>query len=219
MNTAFARSNMLKQQIRASHVLDARTLALLQQVPREAFVPKAYFPLAFADTFIPIGHGQSMLTPLLEARLLQALRIQPTEKVLEVGTGSGYGTALLGKAAQHVYSIDIFPEFVEHAQQRLQRYNITNCTLVVGNAAQGWDKHQPYDAIAVTGALPTLPAVFPHQLKIGGRLFVIVGESPVMEALLITRINDHQWHTERLFETEVAPLLEASIQDPFTLLG
>lgn len=215
MDTNFARSNMLKQQIRTSDVLDPHTLALMQQVPRQAFVPEAYFPMAFADTFIPIGQGQSMLTPTLEAQLLQALDIQSTEKVLEVGTGSGHTTALLGKAAQHVYSIDIFPNFVERTEQRLKRYNITNCTLMVGNAAQGWDRHQPYDAIAITGSLPTLPSSFPQQLKIGGRLFAIVGESPVMKALLITRINDHQWHTDTLFETDVIPLLEASIQDTF----
>lgn len=215
MDTTFARSNMLKQQIRTADVLDRHTLALIQKVPREAFVPEGYFPMAFADTFIPIGHGQSMLTPMLEAQLLQALNIQPTEKVLEVGTGSGYITALLSKAAQHVYSIDIFPDFIERTQQRLQRYHITNCTLMAGNAAQGWNKHQPYDAIAITGSLPTLPSGFPQQLKVGGRLFAIVGESPVMKALLITRINDHQWHTDTLFETDVTPLLEAPIQDRF----
>ena len=215
MDTTFARSNMLKQQIRTSNVLDSRTLSLIQRVHREAFAPEAYFPMAFAETFIPIDHGQSMLTPMLEAHLLQALNVQPTEKVLEVGTGSGYFTALLAKAAQHVYSIDIFPDFVERAQRRLQRYDITNCTLMVGNAAQGWSKHQPYDAIAITGSLPILPANFPQQLKVGGRLFAIVGESPVMKALLVTRINDHQWQTETLFETDVTPLLEAPVRDTF----
>lgn len=215
MDTAFARSNMMKQQLRPMHGLTVSTLTLLKQVPREAFVPKAYASLAFAETFIPLDEGQTMLTPLLEAQLLQALQVKSTDKVLEVGTGSGYMTALLSKAAQHVYSIDIFACFIDQAMEKLAQYNIQNCTLMVGNAAMGWDKHQPYDCIALTGSLPHLPNHFIQQLKIGGRLFAIVGKAPLMKACLMTRVSDHQWHKQILFETNITPLLKPYMANQF----
>lgn len=141
--------------------------------------------------------------------MLQALDIRPDETVLEVGTGSGYLTALLANLARHVYSVDIIPEFKLGAERALAAHGITNVTLEVADAANGFDRHAPYEVIAVTGSLPMLTDSFKQALKLGGRLFVIVGDSPVMEAMLITRISEDEWSEETLFETDLPPLLNA----------
>ncbi len=216
MDTEFAKKNMLAHQIRAWGMLDDDILTLLRQVPRERFVPSQYIRLAFADTEIPLGHGQVMLSPAIEAYMLEALNVQAEDKVLEVGTGSGYTTALLAKKAQHVYSIDIIPEFTEAVTAKLAENNITNVTLQTGDAAQGWDKQQPYDVICITGALEKLPNSLLHELKVGGRLFAVIGSSHAMEATLITRTGESTWDTKTLFETVIPPLLQLNQHQSFS---
>ena len=216
MNIEQARHNMIEQQIRPWDVLDQRVLELMQRVPREDFVPAAYRNIAFTDMMIPIGHDQVMMEPKLEARLLQTLAPQQHEKVLEIGTGSGYLTALLASMAKEVVSVEIEPELLAAAKTRLARHGIDNVTLDQGDASMGWDARQPYDAIAVTGSLPTLPKGLCQNLQIGGRLFVIVGGEPAMKAMLITRINANEWREEILFETVVPPLMTEQKVQHFT---
>jgi protein-L-isoaspartate(D-aspartate) O-methyltransferase len=200
---------MIEQQIRPWEVLDERVLEVLASTPREDFVPPRYRNLAFADVCIPLGHGQVMMRPNVEGRLLQALAIQPSDCILEVGTGSGYLSACLAKLGARVISVDIFPEFIREAQQKLKRQQINNVLLHSGDAVHGWGK-QRYDVIAITGSLPVLPDQWGQQLNVGGRLFVIVGEPPIMEALLITRLSEGEWTQESLFDTEIPALLNAS---------
>jgi protein-L-isoaspartate(D-aspartate) O-methyltransferase len=207
MNIEQARFNMIAQQIRPAEVLDERVLTTINETPRENFVPAAYKELAFSDINVPIGYGQVMMTPIMEARLLQALAVQPEDKILEVGTGSGYFTALLASLGGTVLSVEIHPELQQQAQSRLLEHGITNVTLMEGDASHGWDKDTRYDVIAITGSFPILPETFRHQLNVGGRMVVIVGEKPVMEALLITRTDGDQWTTLPLFETDF-PALE-----------
>jgi protein-L-isoaspartate(D-aspartate) O-methyltransferase len=212
MNIEQARHNMIEQQIRTWEVLDQRVLDLILRTPREDYVPRRYRNLAFNDMEIPLGHGEVMMAPKLEGRMLQALDVKPHEKVLEVGTGSGYVTALLAGAGEHVVSVDIYPEFTNDAGRALAEHGVDNVTLETGDAVDGWDKHAPYDVIAITGSLPVLGTgfdAFKRSLKVGGRLFVIVGEAPVMEALLITRTGENQWQQEALLETVVPPLINA----------
>ena len=207
MNIEQARHNMIEQQIRPWDVLDQLVLKQILRTPREDFVPAAYRKAAFTDMMLPIGHEQLMMEPKLEGRMLQALAIKPHEKALEVGTGSGYVTALLAGMASQVISVEIIAELQEQAKARLAKHGIKNVTLEVGDAARGWDAYQPYDVIAVTGSLPMLPQSLKENLQIGGRLFAIVGEAPAMEATLVTRINANEWREEVLFETMVPPLL------------
>lgn len=209
MNLEQARFNMIEQQVRPWDVLDDRVLTLLDTVPRERFVPTEYRDFAFADTEVPIGHGQVMLPPRIQARALQALDLRPTDKVLEVGTGTGYLTALLARLGDHVHSIERVPELRETAAVNLEAIGVHNVTLETGNAATGWPAHAPYDVIVVTGSLPELPPTLRHELRADGRLFVIVGEPPVMEARLITRVGEQEWTEDSLFETVVPPLEDA----------
>jgi protein-L-isoaspartate(D-aspartate) O-methyltransferase len=206
-----ARFNMVEQQIRPWEVLDPRVLSLMESLPREQFVPQSYRDLAYADIEIPIGQGEQMMFPRIEAKLLQALAIQPTDKVLEVGTGSGYLTACLANLAQQVVSIDIYDEFTEQAIAKLQQQNIQNVTLKSGDALAGPHEEGPFDAIAVTGSLPTSQQaeIFRQQLNVGGRLFVVIGTAPVMECMLIKRHADKIFQEESILETELAPLVNA----------
>lgn len=215
MDVLTAKMNMVKQQIRSCDVLDERLLNLFMSVSRESFTPANYRAFAYTDTPIPLGHHQVMMPPLLEAKMLHALQVKPTDKVLEIGTGTGYITYLLSQLAHYVYSVDIFPEFTENAADRLKRQHADNVTLQTGNAAQGWEKQQPYDVIVITGALMTLPDTFLKELKIGGRLFAILGKPPTMEATLITRRSEDEWSEERLFETDVPYLLQTSAKQSF----
>lgn len=209
MNMAQARHNMIEQQIRPWDVLDQRVLELIDGQPREAFVPPAYLKLAYADINIPLAHGQAMMAPKVEARMLQALDIKHTDTILEVGTGSGYVTALLARSGKHVYSVDVYPDFVDGARRKLAEIGISNVTLDSGDAVNGWDSRGPYDVIAITGSLPSLPDAFRQNLKLGGRLFVIAGQEPVMEARLITRTAEQGWVEQGLFETTLSPLVNA----------
>jgi protein-L-isoaspartate(D-aspartate) O-methyltransferase len=204
-----ARFNMVEQQIRPWEVLDPRVLDLLLRVHREDFVPPQYRALAFADMEIPIGHGEKMLAPKMEARMVQELALNPGERVLEVGTGSGYMTALLASLGGHVYSVDIVPEFTGSAGVKLAAHGFANVTLETGDAARSWDRHAPYDAIVITGSLPVLPPAFPKSLRPGGRLIAVVGEPPVMEAQVITCVASGACNATGLFETCIAPLKNA----------
>lgn len=209
MNLSQAHFNMIEQQIRPWDVLDQRVLDLVANLPREDFVPSGYISLAYADINIPLEHGQMMMPPKIEARMIQSLDIKPRDTILEIGTGSGYVTALLAKSGRHAYSVDIFADFTQRAQQKLAAQGIANVTLETGDAATGWPAHQPYDVIAVTGSLPLLPDSLRRQLKIGGRLFVITGDEPVMSAQLITRVSEEGYSQRALFETVLPPLVNA----------
>lgn len=215
MNFEETRSIMVVQQIRPWYVLDDSVLDMLYKIKREDFVPSENRSLAFVDMEIPLGYGQIMLAPKVEARILQELKITKSDKILEVGSGSGYMTALLAEKGNHVYSVEILPELKSLAEKNLKGYNIQNVTLEQGDAAQGWTKHAPYDVIALTGSTPVLPEVFKQSLNIGGRLFAIVGEDPVMEALLITRTGLTEFTTRNLFETSITPLMNAQQPEKF----
>jgi protein-L-isoaspartate(D-aspartate) O-methyltransferase len=205
-----ARNNMVEQQIRTWEVLDQEVLDLLYVVPREEFVPPQYRALAFSDLEIPIGDGEKMWQPKVEARVLQELRLHKSDRVLEVGTGSGYLAALLAYRAGHVHSVEIKPALAELGRGHLQRQGRDNVTLHVGDASRGWPPHAPYDAIVLTGSTPILPAALLEQLAVGGRLFAVVGEAPAMSARLITCTAPGAFGTVELFETVIAPLSNAA---------
>jgi protein-L-isoaspartate(D-aspartate) O-methyltransferase len=209
MNLEQARANMVEQQIRPWEVLDQAVLDLLYAVPREEFVPPAYRNLAFADLEIPIGEGERMMAPKVEARLLQSLALRKTERVLEVGTGSGYLTALLAHSAAQVHSLEIRPALAAFGRANLERHGADNVTLEIGDGARGDPKRAPYDAIVLTGSTPVLPASLREQLAPGGRLFAVVGEPPVMVARLVTRTAPGAYGTVELFDTVLAPLVNA----------
>jgi protein-L-isoaspartate(D-aspartate) O-methyltransferase len=210
-----ARFNMIEQQIRTWEVLDQRVLDILSRVRREEFVPQAYRALAFVDMEIPLGHGERMLQPKLEARMVQELAITPTDRILEVGTGSGYMTALMATLGGHVYSVDIVPDFTRAASERLAAAGVRNVTLETGDASRAWDKHAPYDAIVLTGSVPLLPEGFLPGLKPGGRLLAVVGEPPVMTARLVTSAGGGAVSAVTLFETCIAPLKNAPQPERF----
>lgn len=213
MDLEQARFNLIEQQIRTWEVLDETVLSLLQQVKREEYVPEAYRAMAFMDIEIPLGHGEAMLSPKVEARLVQELQLKPSDKVLEVGTGSGYMTALLARLARHVYSVEIVPEFQAAAELKLAAHGLSNVTLEVGDAARGWAQHAPYDAIVLTGSEPVLADEFIAQLNPGGRLLAFVGVAPAMVArrirLLEPGIKTAVWNAQDLFETKVRALVNA----------
>lgn len=207
-NMEQARFNMVEQQIRPWDVLNTGVLDLLKKLKREQFVPPAQRDLAFMDLDIPLGHGAKMWQPKLEARALQALDLQRGDDVLEVGTGSGYLTALLANLAEHVTSVEIVKELSETAARNLAAHHIDNVTLEIGDAANGWGSAQ-YDAIVLTGSVPLQPAALLRNLKVGGRMFAVIGDAPAMEACLITRTSVESFSSVALFETSVAPLLNA----------
>jgi protein-L-isoaspartate(D-aspartate) O-methyltransferase len=214
MNLEQARFNMIEQQIRPWELTDLAVLKLLHSVRRDLFVPAAYQHLAFADTQLPLGHGAAMLAPTLEARSLQALAVQKEERVLEVGTGSGYMASLLAASAEHVWSVEIVPELVAAARTNLSRAGITNVTVEQGNGLEGLPANAPFDVIMVSGAVPAIPQELLAQLKVGGRLFAVVGEAPAMTAQLVTRSSETNWVTRSLFET-VADLLQVPARSTF----
>lgn len=217
LNLIQARQNMVEQQIRPWDVLDQKILDLLNEIPRDEFVPETYRKLAYADMEIPLGRGREMMAPKIEGRMLQALDIQPEDIVLEVGTGSGFATALMARLGKHVYSVEISPDLTMEAERRLRTHNISNVTLEEGDAHAGWDKHAPYDVIAITGSLPALPDSFRQSLAIGGRLFAVIGTAPVMKAYLVTRLGKDDYADEVLFETELRPLDNIPVENVFEL--
>ena len=207
---------MLGQQIRAWEVLDDRVLRALEQTPRERFVPEEYRDLAFADTEIPLAHSQWMLAPKIEGRLLQALQVEPIDEVLEVGTGTGFLTAALARLARHVVSVDIFPDFIDAARTKLAAENLRNVELRTADALS-LDLARRFDAIAVTASVPVLDDYFVRMLRPLGRLFVVVGRAPVMDARLITLSASGDSTSESLFETVLTPLVNAERPEPFVL--
>ena len=215
MDTEFARAQMVSQQVRAWDVLDARVLTVLDALPREQFVPAAYRKLAFADMQIPLAHAQVMMAPKVEGRLLQALDPQANESALEIGTGSGFVTACLAKLAGEVLSLDIYADFTSSAGRLLAGLGIRNAVLETRDATVLDGLQQRFDVIAVTGSLPLYDARYAGRLNMGGRLFVIAGQPPVMEALLITRVAEDAWARESLFETALPPLINAAAPAAF----
>lgn len=207
---------MLKQQVRAWEVLDDRVLVTLRDTPREQFVPERYRELAFADTEIPLAHKQKMMSPKIEGRLLQTLQLEPSDEVLEVGTGSGYMTACLARLAGRVTSVDIFPDFVTAAGERLAADNIGNVELRTADAL-ALQLDRQFDAIAVTGSVPQLNEHFVRMLRPQGRLFIVVGRAPIMEARLIQMQAGGQWTERSLFETLLDPLINSEQPEPFVL--
>jgi protein-L-isoaspartate(D-aspartate) O-methyltransferase len=210
MNLEQARFNMIEQQIRPWEVLDQGVLDLLAEVRREDFVPSACRALAFVDMQVPLREhgerGQCMLEPKVEARLLQDLQVRRHEKVLEVGAGSGYMAALLGRLAQRVVTLEIVPELVAMATANLQRAGLRNVTVREGDGARGLAGEAPFDAIVLSGSVAEVPRALLEQLKIGGRLIAIVGDDPVMRATLVTRVTEHDFGRVETFDT-VAPRL------------
>lgn len=214
---------MVDRQIRTDGVLDPVVLHLLSSIPREDFVPKPYRKFACTDARIPLecaGPGHTMMTPREAAKLLEALQVKKTDRVLEIGTGSGFITACLAKLAKWVISVDIVAECSTLAREELNRLEIENVRLVVADASRGWsgshpDEKPPFDVIVVTGSLPKLTDTLKNELAIGGRMFVVVGSLPIMQARLITRVDTQTWEEQNLFETELAPLRHAPHSEAF----
>jgi protein-L-isoaspartate(D-aspartate) O-methyltransferase len=214
MDTLAARQQMVDQQIRTWEVLDPRVLDAVAAVPREAFVPSAYRELAFADSPLPIGCGQSLLAPKIQGRILQALEINPTDAALEVGTGSGYLSACLGLLAASTRSIEIHPQLSAEAASNLSAVRQGRVQLETRDAFSAAPLGT-YDVIAVTGSLPIYDARFERALRLGGRLFVVVGPAPVMDAILVRRVGEAEWIRESLFETVIDPLVNATASRGF----
>ena len=215
MNFELARAAMVEQQVRPWEVLDARVLETIAAVPRELFVPEAQQQLAYVDLPLPLAHGETMMKPVVEGRLLQALGLEAEDEVLEIGTGSGYITACLARLAREVVSIDRHADFLQSAGERLQQRGLRNVRLQLADAFD-FQPNRQFDTIAVTAAVAKLPEIFSSWLKPGGRMFVICGLSPVQQALRITRRGD-SLHSESLFETDVPYLRGAEPIAQFTL--
>ncbi|WFE68142.1 protein-L-isoaspartate O-methyltransferase [Thiomicrospira sp. R3] len=214
MNLDQARFFMVEQQIRPWDVLDPQVLDLLKSLPRHEFVAQSQQKLAYSDIELPIGEGQSMLAPKIEAKIMQAIDVAQTDDVLEIGTGSGYMTALLASLAHCVTTIDIFESLQTTAKARLKKFN--NIKFHIGDASQTWNDLKDYDAIVLTGSCALIPESYKTKLKLGGRLFAIVGQSPAMEAMLVTRLSENEWFEESLFETDVMPLINAESKEAFS---
>ena len=210
-----ARFNMVEQQIRTWDVLDQRILDLLFHIRREMFIEPTSRELAFADLEIPIGHGETMLAPKLEARMLQELQLRTADRVLEVGTGSGYMTALLAALSGKVCSVEIEPDLAAFGRANVGRMAYDNIVLEAGDGSHGWSAHAPYDAIVLTGSTPVLPAELSAQLSVGGRLLAVVGVEPVMTAKLITCVEAGKYSAQSLFETCIRPLRNAQSEPRF----
>ena len=215
MNFEQARFNMVEQQIRPWEVLDGRVLNLLEQVHREDFVPLRYRKLAFADLEIPLEFGETMMRPKVEARMLQALELQADETALEIGTGSGFVTACLAGLAKRVVSVDIQESFVREAGQKLKDKRIGNVELFEGDVMRGWQPEQAHDVVVVTGSVPSVPEAFLGWVNPGGRLFVVCGDSPAMDARLMRRVGVTEWTVESLFETDLPRLRHAEPEPAF----
>jgi protein-L-isoaspartate(D-aspartate) O-methyltransferase len=215
MNIEQARFNMIEQQIRPWNVLDQDVLDLLQVVKREQFVPAAYQNLAFADVEIPLPGGDTMLSPKIEARIMQEVLLKKHESVLLVGAGSGYLAALLAHKGRHVTAVEIAPEMKALAEQNLAKAGVANVTVELGNGAEGWEQGAPFDVIVIAGSLPVLPEAFLKQVKVGGRIVAIVGEAPVMSCNIVTRVSEAAYDTVKVFETNVKPLTGAPVPSHF----
>ena len=210
MNFERARSNMVEQQVRTWEVLDSKVLGLMENVHREDFVPVRYRKLAFADLSVPLAMGQSMMCPRVEGRMLQSLDLQQEDSILEIGTGSGFITACLSVMARRVVSVELFEELYLEAEIRLRDKHMHNVELYVGDVMTGWQPQQGHDVVVVTGSVPAVPESFRDWVNPGGRMFVVVGESPAMEARLLTRVGFSDWREESLFETDLPRLVNST---------
>ncbi|MEN9425968.1 MAG: protein-L-isoaspartate o-methyltransferase [Pseudomonadota bacterium] len=215
MNFEKARFNMVEQQIRPWEVLDFDVLDLLMSVRREEFVPEAYKSLALSEAEIPLGHGASMLIPVIEGKILQAIQVKRSDKVLEVGAGSGYFAALLAARADWVRTVEIDPALVTMAHENLKRYGVENVIVEEGDAIRGWPGNAPYDLIVVSGGVPFIPETLLQQIKVGGRLFAFVGEPQLMTATLVTQVSEGNFRTESLFENAVPMMRNAPQKSQF----
>jgi len=207
-NPEIARRQMIDQQVRTWEVLDDRVLDVFARVSRDRYVPESFRDVAFADAAIPLGHGQGMLPPKVDGRILQSLAVNRGEDVLDVGTGSGFLAACLAALGGSVRSLEIFEDLAAFARSTLRADSVTGVSVEVADASR-LEETDRYDAIAVTASLPVYDARFERALKLGGRLFVITGQRPVMEARLVTRIAENEWRSEALFETVVEPMINA----------
>jgi protein-L-isoaspartate(D-aspartate) O-methyltransferase len=214
MHTEAASEQMIEQQVRAWDVLNERVLAILRVVPRERFVPAEQRFLAFADVEVDLAHAQHMLRPSVAGRLLQALALSGSERVLEVGSGSGYVTACLAAGSRAVRSLEIFADLADAAAANLAGFGVDNAQVVNEDAVQT-SQDTRYEAIALTASLPEYDARWERQLEVGGRLFVVVGEAPIMEARLVRRLSEDTWTSESLFETIIDPLRNARRPEEF----
>jgi len=215
MNVEHARHAMIEQQVRPWDIVDLQVLAAMSAVPRENFVPAAYRDLAFADTELPIGHGETMFKPVLEGRMLQGLKLQPNDEVLEIGTGTGFITACLASLCRSLVTVDLHADFIANAKNRLAALDLNNVRYEQADAL-AFNPDQQFDAITVTGAVTDVPQVFLDWLRPGGRLFIIHGQSPAQEAVCLTR-SAQGFDTESLFETDIPYLVGAQPVDRFSL--
>jgi protein-L-isoaspartate(D-aspartate) O-methyltransferase len=209
MNFEQARFNMVEQQIRPWEVLDSRVLSLLETIHREDFVPVRYRKLAFADIAVPLDCGQVMMRPKIEARMLQALELDEDDSVLEIGTGSGFVTACLAALAKRVVSVEVFEQLHTDAASKLKDKHIPNVELFQGDVMKGWQPEQAHDVVLVTGSIPEVTEQFKGWVNPGGRMFVVTGESPAMEARLLKRLDVTNWSEESLFETDLPRLVNS----------
>ena len=209
MNFEQARFNMVEQQVRTWEVLDEHVLQLLETTHREDFVPLRYRKMAFADMAIPLDHGQTMMKPVVEGRLLQSLELKPDETVLEIGTGSGFITACLAQMAKQVISVDLYEQFTNEVAAKLKEKDIHNVELETGNVMTGWQPELAHDVLVVTGSVSVIPDHFRGWVNPSGRIFVVCGEEPAMEAKLLTKLNATEWSEESLFETNLTRLVDA----------
>lgn len=203
-----AQINMIKQQLRTGNVLNEQILRLYADIPREAFVPEAYKAFAYSDKQLPLAHNQCMMTPLEEGLILQALKLNNHETVLEIGTGTGFLTALLSRLAKHVVSLDYYETFTEKARERLRQFECHNVTCITADAAQGYVDKAPYDVIVFSGGMETLTEIQRLQLLPGGRLIAILGRAPIMQVQLHHLDHHGQWSEQILFETCLPPLID-----------
>lgn len=208
MSNQNARINMVKQQLRTGDVLNEAILDLFEIFPRHEFVPATMKQFAYSDMQIPLAHGQRMMTPLEEGQILQALNLEGHETVLEVGTGSGYLTALLSRLCKKVISIDYHADFTNEARFKLEKYRCTNIELITGDGCRGWLDKAPYDVIVLTGAIDALTETHRLQILPGGALIAIVGNEPVMQCRLLRLDHQGNWQEKLLFETNIPPLID-----------
>jgi protein-L-isoaspartate(D-aspartate) O-methyltransferase len=207
--------NMIKQQLRTNQISDERILQLFQQVPRDEFVPPAHRALAYADAQIELPHGQRMFTPLEEALILQSLELTGNETVLEVGTGSGFLTAMLSRLCKKVISVDYFPDFIEKAQPLLKKQHCDNVELYTADGAMGFVNKAPYDCILLTSSTNALTESHRLQLLPGGKMLAFIGASPVVRAQLYQLDHDNHWSNKILFETDIPPMVTAHPKNTF----
>ncbi len=215
MKTEIARTNMIKQQLRTWNVMDQVTLDVLSSTPREKFVPEAFRDLAFADTPIPLAHQQSLMTPKEEGRMLQALKVKNSDKVLVVGVQTGYILSVLAKLALQVYGLEHYEDFRLSTEKNVKALKLENITLIKGDIKEGWQNHAPFDVIVLTGSLPNLSESLLQSLAQGGRLYAVVGTKVPMSATLVTRLSDYDWKEEKLFETDRPRTPNAKEPDSF----